>query len=224
MTTQEKINFLMQNHEKDGVSEISKNDAENNKSATSEVISLLEDNDSIFDGPKTPDQIQRSKAHYKSPNDFPSKPSVFKTPENLEKQTSPNKIFKKDEHAIVMAWRSRTSSPCPSSNSVKSSQFSIGSNLSFKEKKQILVQGAVKHPSVFAMKRLSSMSNSLANSAISDISSKASAVDSFASFNFTNQPEVQRSSSGVQFRKIQPSPTPQFVQPMAPTAASTLES
>jgi hypothetical protein len=55
MTTQEKINFLMQNHEKDTVSEISKNDAETNKSANSEVISLLEDNDSIFDGPKTPE-------------------------------------------------------------------------------------------------------------------------------------------------------------------------
>lgn len=122
MTTQEKISFLMQNHDKDAVSEISKNDAETNKSATSEVISLLEDNDSIFDGPKTPDQLPRSKAHYKSPNDFSNaKGSVFKTPENVDKHASPNKVYKKDEHAMVMAWRSRTSSPCPSSNSVKSS-------------------------------------------------------------------------------------------------------
>lgn len=136
MTIQEKINFLMQNHEKDTVSELSKTDAETTKSANSEVISLLEDNDSIFDGPKTPEQFLRSKALYKSPNDFSNtKTSVFKTPDNPEKDTSPKKLYKKDEHAMVMAWRSRTSSPCPSSNSVKSSQFSIGSNLSFKEKK-----------------------------------------------------------------------------------------
>lgn len=100
---------------------------------------------------------------------------------------------------MVMAWRSRTTSPCPSSNSVKSSQFSIGSNLSFKEKKQILNSGAVKHPSIFTMKRVSSMTNSM----ISDLSSKGSAVDSFASFNFNNKHEIKRSSSGLpKFRKI----------------------
>jgi hypothetical protein len=70
MTTQEKINFLMQNHEKDAISEISKTDAETNKSTTSEVISLLEDNDSIFDGSKTPEQFARTKTHFKSPNEF----------------------------------------------------------------------------------------------------------------------------------------------------------
>lgn len=57
MTTQEKINFLMQNHEKDTLSEVSRADADTNQSANSEVISLLEDNDSIFDGPKTPEQF-----------------------------------------------------------------------------------------------------------------------------------------------------------------------
>jgi hypothetical protein len=51
MTTQDKINFLMQNYEKDCVSEISKTDVETNKSATSEVISLLEDSDSIIKSP-----------------------------------------------------------------------------------------------------------------------------------------------------------------------------
>lgn len=109
------------------------------------------------------------------------------------------KKYKKDEHALVMAWRSRTSSPCPSSNSVQSNQFSIASNLSFKEKKQILNSGAVKHPCIFAMKRVSS----IANSVMSDLSSKGSLADSFASYSFNNKLEIKRSSSGLpKFRKI----------------------
>lgn len=59
--------------------------------------------------------------------------------------------------------------------------------------------GAVKHPSIFAMKRVSS----LANSVISDMSSKGSLADSFASFNLNNKLEIKRSSSGLpKFRKL----------------------
>lgn len=145
MTTQDKINFLMQNFDKDVTSEISKTDVETNKSATSEVISLLDDNESITK-PVTP-KYKKSKPMYKSPiHQPPSKMStkmsqISKNRSKISKESSQNrsrvgkKKYKKDEHALVMAWRSRTSSPCPSSNSVKSSQFSLNSNLSFKEKK-----------------------------------------------------------------------------------------
>jgi hypothetical protein len=77
MTTQDKINFLMQNYEKDCVSEISKTDVETNKSATSEVISLLEDSDSIVKSP-TPQKPKRANpVVYKSPNVKP--PSKMST-------------------------------------------------------------------------------------------------------------------------------------------------
>jgi hypothetical protein len=145
MTTQDKINFLMQNFDKDVVSEISKTEVDN-KSANSEVISLIEDNDSITK-PIKPQYKKRP--IYKSPLVKP--PSKMSTKisqisnnrskrsrESSKMSRNGKKKYKKDEHALVMAWRSRTSSPCPSSNSVKSSQFSIASNLSFKEKKQIL--------------------------------------------------------------------------------------
>jgi hypothetical protein len=144
MTTQDKINFLMQNYEKDATSELSKTDADTVKSAASEVISLLEDCDSII---KTPIKMKRSQSRpvvYKSPNAQPKLSrgtklsqisQISKKASKVSKDSKGKKKYKKDEHALVMAWRSRTSSPCPSSNSVKSSQFSIGSNLSFKEKK-----------------------------------------------------------------------------------------
>lgn len=184
---------------------MSKTDVETNKSATSEVISLLEDSDSIIKY-KTPKYKKSRPVVYKSPNfKPPSKMSteishISKVSKGKESKTSNSKKkYKKDEHALVMAWRSRTSSPCPSSNSVKSSQFSMGSNLSFKDKKNILKKGSVKHPSIFTMKRVSSMTNSV----ISELSSKGSANDSFASFNFNNQHEIKRSSSGLpKFRKV----------------------
>jgi hypothetical protein len=181
----------MQNYEKEAVSELSKTDAETVKSAASEVISLLEDCDSIVKTPKNKRSKSRYPVVYKSPNVKPphklsSKLShVSKNASKVSKDSKGKKKFKKDEHALVMAWRSRTSSPCPSSNSVKSSQFSISSNLSFKEKKQLLKKGAVKHPSIFTMKRVSSMTNSV----ISDLSSKGSVLDSLVSFNFNNQHE-----------------------------------
>lgn len=200
----------MQNYEKDAVSEISKTDVETNKSANSEVISLLEDNDSIIT-PTTPIAIKKKRPIYKSPNIKPpskistkitqiSKKSKESSHKSSRSSRNGKKKYRKDEHALVRAWRSRTTSPCPSSNSVKSSQFSIGSNLSFKEKKKILNSGAVKHPSIFTMKRVSSLTNSV----ISDLSSKGGSIaDSFASFNFQNKHEIKRSSSGLpKFRKI----------------------
>lgn len=62
-------------------------------------------------------------------------------------------------------------------------------------------KGTVKHPSIFTMKRVSSMTNSV----ISELSSKGSVVDSFVSFNFQSQREqlMKRSSSGLpKFRKL----------------------
>ncbi len=216
----------MQNYEKDVTSEISisigkiEPEAKTDKSTNSEVISLLDENESIVKF-QTPLQKKKTMAVYKSPNAQPPSQFSAKVSEvsaanhtpvstapqiNEEESDSKNtKKFKKDEHALVMVWRSRTSSPCPSSNSVKSSQFSIGSNLSFKEKKQILQAGAVKHPSIFTMKRLSSMTNS----AVSELSSKGSVVDSFANFSINSKPEMIRSSSGLpKFRKIDPNAPP----------------
>jgi len=123
------------------------------------VISLLEENDSMG-VPSTPTQKRRKKVIFQSPLNKPgfSRGKITDKKRNLDSskkdKSRPNssvkKKYKKDEHALVMAWRSRTSSPCPSSNSVKSS-YSIASNLSFKEKKQLLNSGAVKHPSIFKM-------------------------------------------------------------------------
>ena len=162
------------------------------------MISLLDENeDSIAPKFKGPLPI------YKSPlAKPPGKVSNFSKISTQSRQNSQNpqkKKYKKDEHALMMAWRSRTSSPCPSSNSIKSGNYSISSNLSFKEKKKLLNAGAVKHPSIFTMKRVSSLTNSV----VSDISSKGSMIDSIVSINFSNKHEMKRSSSGMpKFRKI----------------------
>lgn len=44
--------------------------------------------------------------------------------------------------------------------------------------------------------------SSVSNSAMSDLSSKGSLLDSITSFNFNNKHEMKRSNNSVQFRKV----------------------